>query len=415
MSSNQERQAVCRNWATQIEGWGHPAATAVYSRLNIPGRKAPKMGLTEQITMRDEPPALVWPRLLELPSDNVPLVYLDLNHWISLAQASTGHPNGASFVPILEASAAAKSAGTALFVLSADHYMEMGKIRDPSQRRAIADVMEELTGFASLLDRVVVMELELDAMLDGFARKPSSFSPAPLVGTGVRHSFGRNSGVRFRGPHGDATEEVRARVGSEAFDKFVAQAELLLDQSVLRGPADDEVPELRALGWKPESAIQVAERRAAQERELSSVLDREAQWRRGRLRDVVSARELCIEFENILPRALARRELALTDVISGRESSRRFVRAMPTTNVSIELKTAWHRNRDKTWIANDIYDIDALSLAVPYCDIVVTEKACHHVLSAARLGHRMHTLLLRDLKDLSSALQDCKPVRRAKT
>ena len=292
--------------------------------------------------MRDEPPALVWPRLLELPSDNVPLVYLDLNHWISLAQASTGHPNGASFIPTLKASMAAKSAGTALFVLSAHHYMEMQKIKDPSQRRAIADVMEELTGFASLLDRVVVMEVELDAMLDGFAQKSSTFSPSPLLGRGVRHSFGRNSGVRFRGPHGDATEEVRARMGAEAFDNFVAQAELLLDQSVLRGPTDDEVPELRALGWKPESAIQVAERRAAQERELSSMLDREVQWRRGRLRDVVSARELCIEFENILPRALVRRQLALTDVISDPNSSRRFVRAMPTTNVSIELKTAWH-------------------------------------------------------------------------
>src|SRR6185437_14053022 len=100
--------------------------------------------------MRDESPGLVWPRLLELPPDNVPLVYLDLNHWISLAQASTGHPNGASFLPTLEASAAAKSAGTALFVLSAGHYMEMHKIKDPSQRRSIARVMEDLTGFASL-------------------------------------------------------------------------------------------------------------------------------------------------------------------------------------------------------------------------------------------------------------------------
>src|SRR5688572_22393889 len=40
------------------------------------------------------------------------------------------------------------------------------------------------------------------------------------------------------------------------------------------------------------------------------------------------------------------------------------------------LKTAWHRNRDIPWSANDIYDIDAMALAVPYCDVVVTEKAC---------------------------------------
>ena len=98
--------------------------------------------------MREKAPDLVWPPLLELPSDDVKLVYLDLNHWISFAQASKGHPNGIPFVDTLKACKAAKSAGTAIFVLSATHYMEMNKIKDPGQRQAIADVMEELSGFA---------------------------------------------------------------------------------------------------------------------------------------------------------------------------------------------------------------------------------------------------------------------------
>ncbi len=353
--------------------------------------------------MKDEPPALVWPRLLELPSDEVKVVYLDLNHWISLAQAAAGHPNGIRFLTTLEACRAAKSAETVAFVLSAIHYMEMQKIKDPAQRRAIANVMEELTGFASLVDRIVVMKLELDAMLDQFAREASGLRRIPLLGRGVRHSFGRESGVRFLGPHGDATEEVRARMGVEAFDDFMAKAELLLSRSVLQGPDDDQVQDLRALGWRPESAIQVAEKRAAQERELTPKLGRDTSWRRGRLRDVISARELCIEFQDILPQALAQRHLALTDVIS-KQSARKFVRAMPSTDVSIELKTAWHRNVNKPWDANDIYDIDAMSLAVPYCDIVVTEKACHHVLKAAGLGERMRTALLRNLEDLPSTL-----------
>lgn len=362
--------------------------------------------------MRDEAPAVVWPPLLELPSEDVKLVYLDLNHWISFAQASTGHPNGARFVETLEACKAAKSAAGAVFVLSATHYMEMNKIKDPSQRQVIADVMEELTGFASLMDRVVVMNLELDAMLDPFAKQPSALAKISLLGRGVRHSFGRSGGVRFTGPNGDATEEVRARMGAEAFDRFVAEAELQLDRSVLRGPADDEVQDLRARGWKPESAIQAAEKRAVQERELSPTLDAETRWRRGRLRDVVAARELCFEFQNILPRAVTRRQLALRDVISDPDSGRKFVRAMPGTEVSIELKTAWHRNRDKAWTANDMYDIDAMALAVPYCDIVVTEKACHHALTTARLGERMHTALLRNLLDLPAALESWQPQRR---
>ena len=57
----------------------------------------------------------------------------------------------------------------------------------------------------------------------------------------------------------------------------------------------------------------------------------------------------------------------------------------------------------------DIYDIDAMSLAVPYCDLVVAEKACHHVLNVARLGERMHTALLRDPRDLPSTLDQWEP------
>ena len=361
--------------------------------------------------MRDEPPALVWPRLLELPSDTVNVVYLDLNHWISLAQASLGHSKGISFTKALEACRAARSAGTAVFVLSGTHYVEMLKIKDPSQRRALADVMEELTDFAALVSRVVVMELELTAMLDRLARKPSPLPKIPLIGRGVRHTFGRQSGLRIVGPSGDETGRARECMGTKAFDDFVAEACLQLERSALRGPTDDEVEKLRGLGWNPEAVTRVAERRAAEERNQALRLDGESTWRRSRLRDVVSARELVIEFQNILPRALAERGLVLSDVIPDQQSARAFVRAMPSTDVSIELKTAWHRNRDKQWTANDINDIDAMSLAVPYCDIVVTDKACHHALQTARLGKRMDTDLLRNLGDLPSTLAQWKPKR----
>ena len=271
--------------------------------------------------------------------------------------------------------------------------------------------MEELTDFAALVSRVIVMELEVAAMLDRFAREPSPLPMIPLIGRGVRHTAGVQSGLRIMGPSGDETDRVRDRMGAKVLDDLVAEANLLLERSVLRGPTDEEVQNLRALGWNPEAVTQVAERRAAEERAQTLRLDGGGPWRHSRLRDVVSARELLIEFQNILPRALAERGLMLSDVISNPQSARAFVRAMPSTDVSIELKTAWHRNRDKGWTANDIYDIDAMSLAVPYCDIVVTEKACHHALEAARLGKRMHTALLRDLEDLPSALDRWKPKR----
>lgn len=361
--------------------------------------------------MRDEAPALVWPSLLELPSARINIVYLDLNHWIYLSQACVGHPAGPRYKDALNACRAARSAGTAMFVLSNSHYIEMLKIKDPAQRRAIADIMEELTDFASLVNRNVVMELEFIEMVDRITRHRGFLPRIALIGRGVRHANGRQSGFRIMGPSGDATDQVRNRMGPEAFEKFIIAANLGLERSALRGPTDDEVGDLRAHGWNPEAVSQVAENRAAEERNQSMRLDNGGSWRRSRLRDIVSARELIIEFDSILARARFERGRVLSNLISDPESARAFVRAMPSTEVSIELKTAWHRNRDKPWTANDIHDIDAMSLAVPYCDIVVTEKACHHALRAAHLDKRMHTLLLRSLKNLPDALGQWRPKR----
>jgi len=337
-------------------------------------------------------------------------VYLDLNHWIYLAQANSGLSSGTRFLRALDACRNACLSGAARFVLSGSHYLEMVKIRDPAQRRAIADVMEQLTDFAVLVSRVVIMELELEATLNRFVIAIPSLPPVALVERGVRHAFGIKSGLRIMGPEGDATEHVRQQMGPEKFDAFVASANLQLERSVLRGPTDDEVGKLQQYGWNPAGPAAVAIKRADEEQAQSRRLDEEGgRWRRGRLRDLVAARELLIEFQNMMPRALAARALTLNGIGPTPEAAMAFVRSMPSTEVSIEIKTAWHRNAHKRWTPNDIHDIDALSLAVPYCDIVVTEKGCHHLLNAARLDRRMHTTILRRLDDLPAALEHWSP------
>lgn len=363
------------------------------------------MNATVSNGMNNDARRFVWPTLLKRPPCDTRLVYLDLNHWIGLAQASIEHPQGKSVLGVLEACRAARLRGDAVFVLSGTIYAETQQIKDPAQRLALAEVMEELTDFATLIGRIAVMECELSAMLDPVAKLPSPLCQVPLVGRGVRHAFGLSSRISIIGPSGDATEEVRQRMGDSEFDRLMAEMFVKAERSMLRGPADQgEEQTLRALGYFPEGPRGVTENRVAQEHELKKLLDAESRWRRGRLRDVVSAREIEIEFQNILPRALAKRGLVLEDLMMGPESARAFVRAMPSTEVSIELKTAWHRNGERDWTVNDIHDIDALALAVPYCDVVVTEKACHHILKVANLPDRLGTVVLHKLTELADVL-----------
>jgi hypothetical protein len=56
---------------------------------------------------------------------------------------------------------------------------------------------------------------------------------------------------------------------------------------------------------------------------------------------------------------------------------------MPSCRVSISLKTRYHRDARHRWTVNDIHDIDALAVAVPYCDAVFTDKAARSALAAS--------------------------------
>jgi hypothetical protein len=358
-------------------------------------------------------PPLAWPATLRRPAESRPIVYLDLNHWISLAKATVGHAHGDAFKECLEKCQSAVNSGRAMFVLAGAHYSEILKVGFPRQRRDLADVMESLTRFRALVSRVTIMKLELAAALD-FALGLTPRDPeVALIGYGVCHAFGQSNGgfrIRDRATGEDVTPHFRQKYGPEKFDAYMANALLEFERSNLRGPQDEtELQKLQNLGYAPQQALQVARNRANEERTQTLRLDGEGPWRRERLPDVVSARELLIEFQNMAPTAFQERGVGLEDVLTSPAAGVAFMRSMPSTDVSIALKTAWHRNRDKPWSANDIYDIDAMALAVPYCDVVVTEKACHHALVSTGMDTRMKTVLLRDLQSLVSTLRDWKP------
>lgn len=348
-----------------------------------------------------------WPTSLVSPPPGTRIIYLDLNHWISLAKAATGHPDGARHRATLTA---LREAGDRVVTpLALPHYMEMAGIADPRQRFDVAAVMEELSDFACLISEPTIVPLELDAALAATVGTHERFGPISLLGRGVLQALGLRGGLRFRTSDGrDVTAATRAgwSGGPEQFDAWTEQAERQLDRASLRGPTDSEVSGLAAAGWDPTVARRTAEVRATQEREQGERLAAEPRWRRGRLRDVVAARYLALEVLEMFNEALAAHDLRPTDVIAhtDTEAARRFTDSMPTADVRISLLTAGHRNPQTTWTSNAMFDIDALTVAVAYCDVVVTDKEAHHAVHAAGLHQRLNTTVLAKLDDLGPML-----------
>jgi hypothetical protein len=348
-----------------------------------------------------------WPPFTK-PAPPAPIAYLDLNHWISLAKAAVGHPDGGKSQPALDALRELRASGQVLLPLSATHYMEMSRIRSARQRFDVADVMEELSGFECLMDRTVVIRLELqEAFCRLLGEDARIYDPLPLIGNGGMQAFGLRGGLRIRDGDGqDVTDDAKSRwpAGPEAFDVWRRDAEHRLNRSLLAGPSAEEEPALRKAGWNPEKATEVSKQRAQQENEQATRLAEDSRWRRGRLRDVVAARYLALEIHPTLDEESTQRGIDFPDLFPQPDAARRFTDSMPSADVWITLLTAQHRNPQTRWTANDIYDADALSVAIPYCDFVATERHAAHLLHAEGLPERVDTTVVTSLDELVAAL-----------
>lgn len=349
---------------------------------------------------------LVWAQVVR---PQMPLVYLDMNHLIELARARLdlrlARPG---YSELLKATQRAVREQRAGFPLSGEHLWEISAIKSPRQRRDFADVMEELSGFNYLLGRPEIAQLEVEAGIEHIFGEPSHPLAFPLVRPTFGQAFGMRGGMSIRNPDGsDGSDAARLRMGDEGYEKFIRHANYTVERAMLDGPSDEEVPILRAqYGYAPEKSREGAESRLAFELDLTERLAKDPRWRRGRLRDVVSAREVAHEWLDTINRVNEHRARGAKRQLDGDDEARRLMAAMPHSQVAISIKTQYHRNPNHQWETSDITDIDAASVAYAYCDAVFTDKAVRAALANAAELRPFGTYLPRTPEDLSVWLDD---------
>lgn len=351
----------------------------------------------------------IWPQTMRLPARPPRIVYLDLNHWIALSKAFNGHASGRNHEDALAACLRAAKAGRAEFPISDTIYFEVSKIGPYRQRRDLAKTIERLSGYRVVTARSIISIHELEAVLDvvlGPRRKP--VNDMDYLDWGVARAFGKVGGFRVKDSldNRDMTEEVRSTHtdGPAAFDTLMAQAEWQLNRKMIEGPSPEEEPAMADLGWNPRSAFEVAENRARQEVEQVARFKQHPDFPRSRLRDAVAVRELAIELTDHLNDGVAARGATIEDVTGNEVELRELMESMPSFDVAVSLKTEYHRDPNHRWTTNDVADIDALGSTLPYCDVVVTDKAVKANVEKAGLSDRLDTVVLARLSDLEAYL-----------
>ena len=337
-----------------------------------------------------------------------PCVYLDQWVWIRLARAANGEPREASDPYVLAAVQDAAAEGVA-FPLSTTHYIETSKITNPRQRLDIARTMASVSHCRTLCARRVLLRHQmLHAMHLTFGR-PAFRPQAPeVLGTGFHWAF---EGKPRRMVLHDTNGVVDPATIS-GMPEFLGKASQLTEAMILAGPADAEISQLREhYGYRPEAMTEVEASRLGWEASYVNILaDHPAS--RAELRVRLQARELLHEHLDMYQALIREYGINLSREIGydpDRPSvSRRrmvgFSDAIPSLRIAVDLKTELFRNTTKTWTMNPIYDIDALSMAVPYCHVVVPDREMASLLSRSGTGPRLGTRIITTLSDLPNAL-----------
>lgn len=341
----------------------------------------------------------------------IPSVYLDLNHFIYLARAKTDAKAALpGYTALHTALVQAVQERRIVVPLSGEHFFEMTRIKDPRQRRDITDIMEELSNYQYLLGRPTIARLEIEAGVEHLLGESPFLQPILLIGDGVFRAFGRDGGIKIVDADGnDVSAAAREAMGEDQFEEFLRNAHHTTQRELLSGPSDADAVDLRAnYGYRPEVAWESHQSRL----EFETALNLDEKWRRGRLRDVISAREITHEwYDKALPEVKTYRTIRGQQRIEfTAEQIVQVASAMPHHQVAISMKTRYHRNPNHRWTTNDIADIDALSVAYAYCDVVFTDKAARAALASAKELRVFDTYLPKTPNELTERLNTLSPL-----
>lgn len=336
-----------------------------------------------------------------------PTVYFDQWVWIRLSSARAGHPREVGDLRVLEAARRASVAGV-VFPLSSTHYVETLKRKNPLDRAEVAAVMAEISHCRTLRSRRRLLDNQmLTAMHDLFGR-PTFRPPRPdVLGVGTHWAFvGDQHQLNVHGP-----EEVLDQARSLLPRDDLCRLQQWTETRFLAGPPDEQIKVLRErYGYRPEKTEEMSRSRLEWEQLLAGLLA-ENSVGPAELRFRVRAREMFHEHIDRLIELFGDYGLRLSHlfgdpnrpVADNRHQLTSFVEAAPSIRLAADLKAELFRNKTG-WKINHLHDVDAMSIAVPYCHVVVPDREIFDLMSRTKAGQSNRTIIVRHLLDLVDVL-----------
>ncbi|WAC55946.1 hypothetical protein [Gordonia sp. SL306] len=314
-------------------------------------------------------------------------IYLDQSEWIGLTKRRVGKPDGDRYAEVLDLARVAVERGQVSFVLSCAHYYETQRRGTGHSRRELGETMAELSKFHAIAPVHKIVPAEIREYLTG-EPLPSQIN---LFGVGFKHAFD----TRF--DFFDALDLPALDLLPEPVRAEMRKAAELF---VLAAP--EEAPDAARKMLETASQIHTSSQAFADgQTGLSRAVVEQKLG--GRLGDVAVMSELADIIDPLMSEC-DRSGVELGDLIASKEAQYDLLKGIPSRWVMSELRRVRLRNPQQPWKPNDLNDLSFLSIAVPYCDVVVTERQWAMHINQLGLAQQHGTTVLHDLTDLAEVL-----------
>jgi hypothetical protein len=326
-----------------------------------------------------------------MPAQSAQVIYLDTNGWIGLARGYYGRTSALQRVAqnVVEAS----KSGQAIFPLSITNFSETVRNLNRDRRKRLADYMVLVSqGWAILPAPIIVAPEIKNACLRYLALPPKYDLGKFVIKKGISQLVGARGTLAYK----KSNKPLPQQLEKEIMQKIESPETLLL---------------LMELGVTQSFVKKDLQGLAATARKLEQIRSEESR----RIRDndtrrrAASAKYLITEVNPEVIRFLLSigvdPKTFANEVLTDQKAVIRFFQSMPTSYCEVQLTLYRDMMGQRRIQPNDLHDIMSLSIAIPYSDVVVTERMWQSAIRQTKLDKLYHTTVLKSVTELEPVLE----------
>jgi hypothetical protein len=310
-------------------------------------------------------------------------IYLDQNHWIYLSRAYHGRSNHPEHARVADHLLKKVREGECRIPLALSHLIEHYKEQDSARRERLAVTFEVFSQGWYVANWADIVPQELRRAIAVTLGTGLVFPSPDTVGRGLMFAFGQRARAAI------ANDWSITKIAT--IDKHTAAPAALVD--LLTFPNEENRLRLRVAAGELGSAAALGAGAMRQVRMSAS----RSLWRRAQ------AAENTLQHQQDLMRALSDNGKTIDDFYClGPEKMTEFWACVASIDTQMELEFYRDRQWTRAIPQNDLGDLGHLAVAVPYFDVVVTEKLWARAAQETHLARKYRTHVLAQLAALST-------------